>query len=161
MATSRRLFDLAANFARCRIARLGLLVCKACRPADFLHSGDLSALCMRFLSWIVRSRSLLQCRSSSRVCMGASTRGCLECSTSPLHVWLNLGLRVLEVQGSRVQGRDSCPPACSGQASLKLCVPRCFGACDPCHYHSSFLRSFLFPRLAVFAFKIAERCPGE
>ena len=31
MATSHRLFVLAANFARCRIARLGLLVCKACR----------------------------------------------------------------------------------------------------------------------------------
>ena len=130
------------------------MVCKARRPADFLHSGELSALGMRFLSWIVRSRSLMQCRSSSRVCMGAATRGCLECSTSPLYVWLNQGLRVLEVQGSRVQGRDSCPPACTGQASLKVCVPRCFGACEPCHCHSSFLRSFLFFffRLHVIAF---------
>ena len=48
--------------------------------------------------------------------------------------------------------RDSCPPACTGQASLKVCVPRCFGACEPCHCHSSFLRSFHFFRLHVIAF---------
>ena len=59
------LMAMAGSLAHCRIARLRLLVCKARRPADFLHSGDLSALDMRYLPWIVGSRSLLQCRSSS------------------------------------------------------------------------------------------------
>ena len=68
------------------MARLRLWGCKARRPAYFMHSGDLSALGTRYLPWIVSSRSLLQCRSSIRMCRGAATRGCLECSTS--HVLL-------------------------------------------------------------------------
>ena len=86
-----------------------LLVCRARRPADFLHSGDLSALGMRYLPWIVGSWSLLRCRSSSRVCRGAASRGCLECSTSPLQMWfsvLNLGAPTWQPHVCREEARQ-------------------------------------------------------
>ena len=70
------------RIAKCSPQHCVVLVCKARRPADFMHSGDFHALGMKYLPWCVRSRSLLQCRSSIWVCRSAASRGCLECSTS-------------------------------------------------------------------------------
>ena len=58
--------------------------------------GRLIPLGMRYLPWIVGSRSLLQGRSSSRVCRGAASRGCLECSTSPLQMWFSVSCHTLD-----------------------------------------------------------------
>ena len=111
------------RIAKCFLQYCVVLVCKARRPVDFLHSGDLHALDMRYLPWCVRSRSLLQCRrSSSRVCRGAASRGCLECSTSR---------RVRAESGSSVQV-CACVKCCHTLLSrneMYIFVWRCFEGC--------------------------------